>query len=138
MNAQQHPSIVQIKMGTGFSVLYLVAGSLFSLIGVLAILTGSFSLFIILGPLFVLMGILSFVNPYCRYDSATGALFLYSPLGFKARTYGAPKNERIYFNPVTAKVMRALPNGTQRKVGMTGMNREELARLIAVLPQHQA
>lgn len=138
MSAQQNPYLISVKLGTGFSVLYLVAGTLFLLIGLLSALAGAFSFHMILGPLFLLLGILSFFRPYCGYDSATGTLYLYSPLGFQLRAYGSPKNERIYFDPARSKVMRALPNGKHRKVSMVGVNREELARLLAALPQHQA
>jgi hypothetical protein len=120
------------------SVLWLVAGTIFLLLGLLATVAGVFSIRLIIGLLFLLMGIMSFFKPYCAYDSATGALYLYSPLGFQVRAYGTPKNERIYFDPAKAKIMRARPNGKQSKVNMVGVNRDDLARLLAALPQHQA
>jgi hypothetical protein len=129
---------IPVKLSTGFSVLYLVAGGLFLLVALLNLLSGGVSFHVILGPLFLVMGIMSFVKPYCVYDSATGALYLYSPLGFQLRAYGSPRNERIYFDPAKSKVMRAQPNGKQRKVSMVGANRDDLARLLAALPQHQA
>ncbi|MCC3762030.1 hypothetical protein K3N28_02960 [Glycomyces sp. TRM65418] len=138
MSTRQHPYLIPVRLGTGFSVLYLVAGGLFLIIALLTMLAGAVSFHLVLGPLFLLMGILSFFRPYCVYDAATGALHLYSPLGFQLRTYGAPRNERIYFDPANAKVMRALPNGRQRKVTMVGVNRDELARMLAALPQHRA
>ena len=138
MSAQQHPYLIPVRLSTGFSVLYLVAGVLFLIIAALTILSGNVSFHVILGPLFILFGIMSFFKPYCVYDAATGALLLYSPLGFQVRAYGTPKNERIYFDPAKAKVMRARPNGKQSKVSMVGMNRDDLARLLAALPQHQA
>jgi hypothetical protein len=138
VSTQPNPYLIPVKLSTGFSVLYLVAGGLFLLIGLLTLLGGGVSFHIILGLLFLVMGIMSFTRPYCVYDSATGALHLYSPLGFQVRAYGSPKNERIYFDPAKAKVMRAQPNGKQRKVSMVGVNRDDLARLLAALPQHQA
>jgi hypothetical protein len=138
VSTQPNPYLIPVKLSTGFSVLYLVAGGLFLLVALLAMLAGGISFYLILGPLFVVMGIMSFVKPYCVYDSATGALYLYSPLGFQVRAYGSPKNERIYFDPAKSKVMRAQPNGKQRKVSMVGVNRDDLARLLAALPQHQA
>lgn len=138
MSAQQNPYRIPVKLSTGFSVLYLVAGTLFIVIALLSLLSGGVSFHIVLGPLLLLFGIMSFVKPYCVFDTATGALYLYSPLGFQVRAYGTPKNERIYFDPSTSKVMRARPNGKQSKVSMVGVNREDLARLLAALPQHQA
>ena len=135
MSAQQNPHLVTVRLGTGLLVLYIVAGSIFLLLGLLALALGAISFYIILGPLFLLMGILSLKNPYCRYDSATGALYLHSPLGFQLRAYGAPKGERIYYDQAQSKVMRAGQDGKQRKVSMFGTNRDELARLIAALPQ---
>lgn len=138
MSAQQNPNLIPVKLSTGFSVLYLVVGALLFLLALLTLLGGRVSIHIVLGPLLLLFGIMSFVKPYCVFDSATGALYLYSPLGFQVRAYGTPKNERIYFNPSTSKVMRARQDGKQSKVSMFGVNREELARLVAALPQHQA
>lgn len=138
MNAQQNPYVVTVKLATGFSVLYIVLGALFLLLALLNLLLGQINLSIILGPLFLAVGILTLSRPYCAYDTATGALALFSPLGFQVRSYGAPKGERVYFDPAQAKVMRALPNGAQKKVGMFGVNKDELARLISVLPQYRA
>jgi hypothetical protein len=138
VSAQQNPHLITVKAGTGMSVLWLVVGSLLLLVGLLAAAAGAFSIHLITGSLFLVIGVMSFSKPYCGYDSATGTLYLYSPLGFQLRAYGSPKNERIYFDPTQAKVMRALPNGKQRKVSMVGVNRDELARLLAALPQHQA
>lgn len=133
MNAQQNPYLVPVRYGTGLSVLWLVAGGLFLLLGLIALAAGAFSLHLILGVLFTLFGVLSFFKPYAVYDAATGALYLYSPLGFQVRAYGAPKGERVYFDPAKSKVVRAMPNGAQRKVSMVGVNREDLARLIQAL-----
>ncbi|MCD0444581.1 hypothetical protein LO763_13215 [Glycomyces sp. A-F 0318] len=138
MNAQQNPHVVTVRLATGLSVLYIVLGALFLLLALLALLVGAVSFYLVLGPLFLVMGILTLSRPYCSYDTATGELGLFSPLGFQVRTYGAPKGERIYFDPAQAKVMRALPNGAQKKVGMFGVNKNELARLLSVLPQYQA
>jgi hypothetical protein len=138
VSAQQNPYLIPVKLSTGFSVLYLVVGALLFLLALLALLGGRVGIHIVLGPLLLLFGIMSFLKPYCVFDSATGALYLYSPLGFQVRAYGTPKNERIYFNPSTSKVMRARQDGKQSKVSMFGVNREELARLVAALPQHQA
>ncbi|SDD17958.1 hypothetical protein [Glycomyces harbinensis] len=138
MTAQQNPYLVSVKVSTGLSVLYMVVGGLFILLALIALLAGAISFYLILGPLFLAMGILTLMRPYCIYDTATGALGLFSPLGFQVRSFGAPKGERIYYNPATAKVMRALPNGAQKKVSMFGVNKDQLARLIATLPQHQA
>jgi hypothetical protein len=138
VSAQQNPYLIPVKLSTGFSVLYIVVGALLLLLALLTLLGGRFSIQIVLGPLLLLFGIMSFVKPYCVFDTATGALNLYSPLGFQVRAYGTPKNERIYFNPATSRVMRARPDGKQSKVSMFGVNREDLARLVAALPQHQA
>ena len=138
MNAQQNPYVVTVRLATGFSVLFIVTGALFLLLALLALLGGAISFHFVLGPLFLAMGIVTLSRPYCTYDTATGALGLFSPLGFQVRAYGAPKGERIYFDPANAKVMRALPNGAQRKVSMVGVNKDELARLRSVLPQYQA
>jgi hypothetical protein len=138
VNAQQHPYVVTVKLSTGFSVLYIVLGSLFLLLALVQLLGGQVNVAVVLGPLFLAMGLLTLSRPYCAYDTATGALSLFSPLGFQVRSYGAPKGERIYFDPAGAKVMRALPNGAQKKVSMVGVDKDQLARLISVLPQHQA
>lgn len=146
MSTRQNPNVITVKASTGMSVLWLVAATIFLLTGIMAaLLAGAFSiigslflLLLVIGPLFLVIGILSFFKPCCGYDSATGALHLYSALGFQVRAYGSPKNERIYTDPAKARVMRALPNGTHRQVSMVGVNRDDLARLIAALPQHQA
>jgi hypothetical protein len=138
VSAQENPYLIPVKLSTGFSVLYLVVGALLLGIAMLALLAGNISFHIVLGPLLMLFGIMSFIKPYCVFDTATGALYLYSPLGFQVRAYGTPRNERIYFDPSKSKVMRARPDGKQSKVSMFGVNREDLARLLAALPQHQA
>ena len=138
MNAPQNPYAVTVRLSTGLSVTYIVLGSLFILTALLQLLTGDVNLAIVLGPLFLVLGILFLSRPYCSFDTSTGELALFSPLGFKVRSYGAPKGERIYFDRTQAKVMRALPNGQQKKVSMFGVNKEELARLVGTLPQHQA
>ncbi|THV28381.1 hypothetical protein [Glycomyces paridis] len=138
MTAQQNPNVVTVKIGTGLSVLYIVLGALFLLLAIVQLLTGDVNIPIVLGPLFLAMGLLSLSRPYCTYDTASGALGLYSPLGFQVRSYGAPKGERIYFDPAQGKIMRALPGGQQKKVSVFGVNKSELARLVSVLPQHQA
>lgn len=135
MTATQNPYLVTVKYGTGLAVLNIVAGGILGLLGVLALVGGRFSFWIILGPLFLIMGILSFTRPYCTYDTATGALDLFHPFGYRMRSYGAPKGERIYFDPAKSKIMRVGQNGKPRKVSMVGMNRDDLARLISVLPQ---
>jgi hypothetical protein len=134
MTTQQNPYLVSVRLSTGFAILEIVLGAVLGLVGLLVILAGGFSVWIVLGPLFLIMGILSLSKPYCTYDTATGALYLHSPLGIKY-TYGAPKGERVYFDRATSKVMRARQNGAPRKVSMFSVNREELARLISVLPQ---
>ncbi|MDN3238462.1 hypothetical protein [Glycomyces tritici] len=135
MTAPQNPYLVPVKYGTGLSVLNIVAGGLLLLLGVLALLGGRFSFWLVLGPLLLAMGILSLTRPYATYDTATGALDLFHPFGYRMRSYGAPKGERIYFDPAKSKIMRARQSGGPRKVSMVGMNRDDLARLIAVLPQ---
>lgn len=135
MSQQPNPYLLTARLGTAQRVLFIVVGSVLFVIALLVLLAGGFSIWLILGPLFLIMGILSSTNPYLRYDTATGELGLYSPLGFKSRTYGAPKGERIYFQTATGKVMRALPNGSQRKVSTYGVDKNELARVIAALPQ---
>ena len=138
MTAQQNPYLIGVRLNTGMLVLYIVLGSLLFLAGLLTLLLGAFSIYLILGPIFLAMGIMSFRNPMYRYDTATGTLEMLNSFGYRARTYGAPKGERIYFDPVKSKIMRARANGSQRKVNTFGTNRDELARLIAALPQHQA
>lgn len=138
MNTQSNPNLITVRMSTVFSVLFLVLGSLLLLAALLTLLAGGISLHLILGPLFITIGVLSFSKPYCAYDSATGALYMYALLGFQMAAYGSPKNERIYFDPTKAKVMRARPDGKQSKVNTFGVNRNELARLTAALPQQQA
>jgi hypothetical protein len=135
MSQQQSPYLLTARLSTVQRVLMIVLGSLLTVLALFALVMGGISLYLILGPLFLLMGILSTTNPYLRFDTATGELGLYSPLGFKSRTYGAPKGESIYFQAATGKIMRALPNGTHRKVGTFGVDRNELARIIAALPQ---
>jgi hypothetical protein len=135
MSQQQNPQLLTARYGTVQRVLLIVIGALLFTIAILALLAGGISFHLILGPLFLLLGILSSFNPYLRYDSATGSLYLHSPLGFRIGTYGAPKNERIYVQAATGKVMRALPNGTHRKVNTFGLDRNELARVTAALPQ---
>ena len=135
MTQQQNPQLLTARIGTVQRVLFIVLGGLLFALGLLALLAGGISIYLILGPLFLLMGILSTTNPYLRFDTATGELGLYSPLGFKSRTYGAPKGESIYFQAATGKIMRALPNGSHRKVSTFGVDRNELARIIAALPQ---
>ncbi|MFC3495230.1 hypothetical protein [Glycomyces rhizosphaerae] len=135
MSQQQNPYRIDVKYSTALSVLNVVAGGLLFLLGVLALLGGRISFWLILGPLLLIMGILSFSKPYCTYDTATGALDLFHPFGYRMRSYGAPKGERIYFDPAKSKIMRARQNGGPRKVSMVGMNKDELARLISVLPQ---
>lgn len=135
MTAPQNPYLVAVRYGSGLSTLNVVAGGLLLLLGVFALVGGRFSLWLILGPLLLAMGILSFTKPYATYDTATGALELFHPFGYRMRQYGAPRGERIYFDPATSKIMRALHNGGPRKVSMVGMNRDDLARLASVLPQ---
>lgn len=135
MSQQQNPQLLTARLGTVQRVLFIVVGALLFTIAILALLAGGISFYLILGPLFLLMGILSTFNPYLRYDSATGALYVHAPIGIRTGTYGAPKNERIYVQAATGKVMRALPNGTHRKVSTFGVDRNELARITAVLPQ---
>ncbi|HEY1094713.1 MAG TPA: hypothetical protein VGE61_08420 [Glycomyces sp.] len=135
MTTQQNPYLLTARLSTVQRVLFIVLGSLLFVIALIALLLGGVSIYLILGPLFLIMGILSTTNPYLRYDTANGAMYLYSPLGFKSRTYGSPKGERIYFQAATGKIMRALPNGSQRKVSTFGVDRNELARIIAALPQ---
>lgn len=134
MTAQPNPYLVTVKYSTGLSTLNVVAGAALLLVAILALLGGRISFWIILGPLLLVMGILSYTKPYATYDTATGALELFHPFGYRMRSYGAPKGERIYFDQAKSKVMRAQPNGKHRKVSMIGMNRDDLARLIAVLP----
>jgi hypothetical protein len=130
-----NPYLVTVKYSTGLSVLNVVAGALLLILGALALVGGRISFWLILGPLLLIMGLLSFSKPYAAYDTATGALETFHPFGYRMRAYGAPKGERIYFDPATSKVMRARQNGGPRKVSMIGMNRDDLARLISVLPQ---
>ena len=135
MSQQQNPYRIAVKYSTALSVLNVVAGGLLFLLGALALLGGRISFWLILGPLLLVMGILSFSKPYAVYDTAAGSLELFHPFGYRMRNYGAPKGERIYFDPATFKIMRARQNGGPRKVSMVGMNKDELARLISVLPQ---
>lgn len=135
MSQQQNPYLIAVKYSTALSVLNVVAGGVLFLVGVLALLAGGISFWLILGPLLLIMGILSFSKPYCTYDTATGALDLFHPFGYRMRSYGAPKGERIYFDPAKSKIMRARQNGGPRKVSMVGMNKDQLARLISALPQ---
>ncbi|WP_205323927.1 hypothetical protein [Glycomyces sp. YM15] len=135
MTQQQNPYLLTARIGTVQRVLFIVLGSLLFVLGLLALLAGGISIYLILGPLFLIMGILSTTNPYLRFDTASGELGLYSPLGFKSRTYGTPKGESIYYQAATGKIMRALPNGNHRKVSTFGVDRNELARIIAALPQ---
>jgi hypothetical protein len=137
VNAPQNPYIVTVRLATGFSVLYIVAGALFFLLGLILLLFGEVVIGVVVGPLFLAMGIVTLTRPFMSYDTATGALALFSPLGFQVRTYGTPKGERIYFDPARSKVMRALPNGSQKQVRTFGVNKDEFARLVATLPRHQ-
>lgn len=135
MSTQPNPYLVAVKYSTGLATLYVVAGALLGLLAVVALIGGRISFWLILGPLFLIMGILAYSKPYATYDTATGALDLFHPFGYRMRSYGAPKGERIYFDATKSKIMRARQNGGPRKVGMMGMNRDDLARLISVLPQ---
>lgn len=135
MTTPQNPNIVSVKYSTGLSVLNVVAGGLLFLVALLVLIGGAISFWLVLGPLLLIMGIMSFTKPYCTYDTATGALDLFHPFGYRMRAYGAPKGERIYFDPAKSKIMRARQSGGPRKVSMIGMNRDDIARLISVLPQ---
>ncbi|MFG3340134.1 hypothetical protein [Glycomyces sp. NPDC048151] len=135
MSQQQNPYLLTARLSTVQRVLFIVLGSLLFVIALLVLVAGGVSVYLVLGPLFLLMGILSSTNPYLRFDTSNGAMYLYSPLGFKSHTYGAPKGENIYYQAATGKIMRALPNGAHRKVSTFGVDRNELARIIAALPQ---
>ncbi|PRY57363.1 hypothetical protein [Glycomyces artemisiae] len=122
------PQTLKVRYKTWYPVLFTVVGAVWTVVGVLNLLVGAFAIGIITGPLFLLVGILTFSNPYASYEPATGTVYLHSPLGFKAATYGAAKGERLWFDGTN--VLRILPDGRQKKVNLKIGRPEEVAQVV--------
>ncbi|MFB9659926.1 hypothetical protein ACFQS3_09165 [Glycomyces mayteni] len=123
------PQPLKVRYKTWYPVLFTVVGALLLVIGVLNLLVGEFQVAVILGPLLLLIGILTFVNPYASYEA--GTVYLHSPLGFRAGTYGAAKGERLWFDGTN--VLRILPDGKQKKVNLKVGRPEEVALVLQAI-----
>lgn len=133
MTLDGNPHVVTVRYNTSFSIVFLVSGAVATIAALLGLLASNgltFGLF--LGPVFLLIGACSFRRPHLAFDTATGTFTIRSAIGSKPRSLGAPKGERIYFDGVN--IMRLLPDHRTRKISTSNANREDLARLIAVLP----
>ncbi|MFG3340133.1 hypothetical protein [Glycomyces sp. NPDC048151] len=88
--------------------------------------------FAIAGLAFLAGGVRSLFRPRYRYDTEAKSLTVYMAVGPGTKGIGAPKGERVYFDG--RRIMRELPNGDRRKVSTVGADKDDLARLVAVLP----
>ncbi|MFC3495229.1 hypothetical protein [Glycomyces rhizosphaerae] len=89
--------------------------------------------FALAGLAFLAGGLRSLCKPRYRYDTETRALTVYMAVGPGTKGIGAPKGERVYFDG--KRIMRELPDGSRRRVSTVGANKDDLALLIAALPQ---
>lgn len=126
---------LKLRHKTFYSVMYVVAGALFLLGGLLSLTNGSFSFAWIPGILFTIGGILSFTMPAYSYEYATGALHAHTIFGYKVRAYGAPKGEQLWYDG--QKLLRIAQNGKQRKVNLKICNVEDANRLVHLLVAQQ-
>lgn len=129
------PQLLKVGVKTFYSVLYLVFGILSVLIGVLTWITGGFSVFPIIGVLFIVAGSLSFTMPAFTYEYATGALYMHSMFGNRARTYGPPKGERLWFDGTN--LLRIKVDGKQKRVNLRVAKPEEVAQLLQAITATQ-
>lgn len=129
-------TVLKLRHKTLYSVLYVVAGALFFLNGVVALVDGRFAAFpLVFGLVILVAGILSFVMPAFSYEYATGALHAHALFGYRVRTYGAPKGERLWFDG--QKVLRLRQDGKPRKVNVKICNDEDAGRLKQLLIAQQ-
>lgn len=77
-------------------------------------------------------GLRSFFRPRYLYHPATGGLTVFMAFGPGSRGLGGPKGERISFDG--KHIIRELPDGEHHRVSTVGANRDDIARLIQVLP----
>ncbi|WP_030159997.1 hypothetical protein [Glycomyces sp. NRRL B-16210] len=128
-------TVLKLRHKTFYSVLYLVAGVLFLLNGLIALIDGRFGFGLVPGILFTVGGAMTFGMPAFTYEYATGALHAHALFGYRVRTYGPPKGERLWFDG--EKVVRLRQSGNPRKVNLRACNPEDVQRLLHLLAARQ-
>lgn len=137
MNPNAPAPVLKARWKTVWPVLYIVAGGLFLLLALIALTQGGISLYLILGPLLLAMGILSLTMPIYSYEPPTGAFYMHHPFGYRMRTWGAPKGERLWWDGTN--LMRILPDGKQKRVKLNYGRPEEVGAIVqAIAAQQQA
>ncbi|SDK55980.1 hypothetical protein SAMN05216298_0544 [Glycomyces sambucus] len=129
------PQILKVRYKLWFPVLCTVVGGVLALVGLLNLMVGNFTVGIVTGPVLLLVGVPSFVNPYLSYEPATGGLYMHSPLGYRAATYGAPKGERLWFDGTN--LLRIKADGTQKRVNVKLSRPEEIAPVLQAVTAAQ-
>lgn len=77
-------------------------------------------------------GLGALFRPRYLYNPATGALTVFMAIGPGREGVGAEQGERVYFDG--KRIIRELPGGKRHRVSLVGTNRDDIARLIRVLP----
>ncbi|WP_100444255.1 hypothetical protein [Glycomyces xiaoerkulensis] len=118
---------ITVRHRTVASVMFIVCGALFLLLGVLALTGDGPAVWLILGPVILAAGIVSRFVPFIRFQPATATLIMHGPFGNRVRTFGAPKGERLYFDG--SNIMRLKPDGKQKRVGTGSGEPADVQRL---------
>jgi hypothetical protein len=127
---------IEIRFAKRWSVVMFVMGVMMLICAALSLLmpfVPTMGPFALAGLAFLAGGLRSLVKPRYRYDTEARALTVYMAVGPGTKGIGAPKGERVYFDG--KRIMRELPDGSRRRVSTVGANKDDLARLIAALPQ---
>ncbi|HEY1094716.1 MAG TPA: hypothetical protein VGE61_08435 [Glycomyces sp.] len=136
MTSSDAPRHIEIRYARRWSVVMCAMGVVLLICAALSLLmpfVPTMGPFALAGLAFLAGGVRSMFRPRYRYDTETGALTVYMAVGPGIKGIGAAKGERVYFDG--RRVMRALPDGGRRKVSTVGANREDLARLVSLLPK---
>lgn len=127
------PAMVEVRHKPYMSVLFLIAGSIGLVLGPLSLFTGRslYGVWLLIGPVFLAMGVMTRIKPFVAYDVGRANLYLYSPLGYRVRTFGAARGERIVFDG--ANVLRLAADGSTKRVNVSSGRPEDLGRLCQTL-----
>jgi hypothetical protein len=134
---QPHTAVntIEIRYSTAYSVTITCLGGVLLASGFLNLMsgTGAWIAFVIAGVLWTIIGVSSFTKSYASFNPANGALTVNALIGSLSRVHGTPKGEQLVSDG--RSVFRVAQDGRRRRVAMMGTDSTSRASLIAVLPR---
>jgi hypothetical protein len=129
---------VRVRYHPAVPAIALVAGVLFIVIDLLALLRGDdLDFTMIVGPLFILLGVQQLTNHYFDYDPATMTIAVKPVIG-RPRPYGGATGGRLYI--AGSQIRCVLPDGRTRKVPVSAVfsRKQDWHAVMAALNQQTA